>query len=66
VPTIAGPAAAPETECKRRLRARGLDALMASGSEQPSLSELAGVIRGFGENVVVVDLRQDPLLLASI
>jgi hypothetical protein len=32
---------------------------MASGSEQPSLTELAGVIRGAGEKVVVVDLRQE-------
>ncbi len=37
----------------------GLDVLMASGSEQPSLTELSGVIRGIGENVVVVDLRQE-------
>lgn len=37
----------------------GLDLLMASGSEQPSLSELAGVIRGLGKNVVLVDLRQE-------
>ncbi len=37
----------------------GLDTLMASGSEQPSLSELAGVIRRAGENVIVVDLRQE-------
>jgi hypothetical protein len=36
-----------------------LDSLMASGSEQPSLTELAGVIRGLGKKVVVVDLRQE-------
>jgi hypothetical protein len=40
-------------------RRLGLDYLMASGSEQPSLAELAGVIRGAGEKVVVVDLRQE-------
>ena len=38
---------------------QGLDTLMASGSEQPSLTELAGVIREAGKNVVVVDLRQE-------
>lgn len=38
---------------------RGMDDLMASGSEQPSPAELAGVIRGLGENVAVVDLRQE-------
>jgi len=37
----------------------GLDYLMASGSEQPSLAELAGVIRGAGEKVTLVDLRQE-------
>lgn len=37
----------------------GLDALMASGSAQPSLPEFAGDIRGLGTNVIVVDLRQE-------
>ncbi len=37
----------------------GLDSLLASGSEQPSWSELAGIIRGLRKNVVVVDLRQE-------
>jgi hypothetical protein len=37
----------------------GLGYLMASGSEQPSLTELAGVIRGAGEKVTLVDLRQE-------
>jgi Inositol hexakisphosphate len=43
----------------------GLDGLMASGSEQPSLAELAGVIRQFGKNVMVVDLRQESHALLS-
>lgn len=37
----------------------GLDGLFASGSEQPSLAELAGGIRGLGASVTVVDLRQE-------
>jgi hypothetical protein len=37
----------------------GLDGLIASGSEQPSLAELKGVIRGLGKNVTVIDLRQE-------
>jgi protein tyrosine phosphatase (PTP) superfamily phosphohydrolase (DUF442 family) len=54
--TSTGPyATTDETQPSRR----GLDGLMASGSEQPSLAELAGVIRQFGKNVIVVDLRQE-------
>lgn len=38
---------------------RGLKELHASGSEQPTLSELAGPIRGLAPRVTVVDLRQE-------
>ncbi len=37
----------------------GLDRLRASGSEQPSRSELATAIRGLADAVTVVDLRQE-------
>lgn len=37
----------------------GLEGLLASGSAQPSLSELAGNLRRLGKTVVVVDLRQE-------
>jgi predicted protein tyrosine phosphatase len=38
---------------------QGLDRLLASGSEQPALSALAGSIRKLAPQVMVVDLRQE-------
>jgi len=54
--TVVGPWATAAATPPSRL---GLDGLLASGSEQPSLAELAGGIRGLGARVTVVDLRQE-------
>ncbi|WP_300164023.1 phosphatase [Solidesulfovibrio sp.] len=53
--TMAGPFATTPTPPSRL----GLDRLRASGSEQPSRSELDTTIRGLADKVTVVDLRQE-------
>uniref|UniRef100_I2Q3D3 Tyrosine specific protein phosphatases domain-containing protein n=1 Tax=Desulfovibrio sp. U5L TaxID=596152 RepID=I2Q3D3_9BACT len=54
--TMAGPFAPPVGQTPSRL---GLESLLASGSEQPSLSELATSIRQLAKTVTVIDLRQE-------
>ena len=54
--TVAGPWALPTTTPPSR---QGLDALRASGSEQPTLSELRTTVRNLAPKVTVVDLRQE-------
>jgi hypothetical protein len=54
--TVTGPLAQAAGQPPSR---QGLTSLRASGSEQPSLSELAGTVRGLAGSVTVVDLRQE-------
>jgi hypothetical protein len=54
--TVTGPWTTPLATPPSRM---GLEALRASGSEQPSPSELATAIRGLAARVTVVDLRQE-------